>query len=149
MQPAWPSGPAPFAPATFGPNDQSNLRLLSIFHYVYAGLLTLLILFFGIYVVIGAAMIAAPGSGGHDAQLGGGILLGFGLLVVALIAAKVTLLIVAARSLVTHRRHTLCMVAAALSCLTFPLGTILGVFTLVVLVKPTVKAEFDRVAAGA
>lgn len=144
MQPAWPSGPNAFGPPTFSPSDESNLRLLSIFHYVYAGLLGLVMLFFSIYVILGVAMIAAPGSGGHGAVVGGGVILAFGLLVMGVIGAKVVVLIMAARSLVERTRHTLCVVAAVLSCLAMPLGTILGVFTLVMLFKPQVKAEFDR-----
>ncbi len=148
QQSAWPASPAPFGGPTFGPSDESNLRLLSIFHYVYAGLLGLVMLFFSIYVVLGAVMIAAPGSGGSDTRFGGGILMAFGLIFLAAIGAKVLLLVMAGRSLVARKAHTLCVVAAVLSCLTMPLGTLLGVFTLIVLFKPQVKAEFDRVAAS-
>ena len=36
----------------------------------------------------------------------------------------------------------LILVVAALECLAFPLGTVLGVFTLIVLVRPEVKQLF-------
>ena len=38
------------------------------------------------------------------------------------------------------------MVIAALECLSVPLGTLLGVFTLVVLSRPSVRDSFDRPA---
>ena len=43
-----------------------------------------------------------------------------------------------------HRRHTFCMVMAALSCLFMPFGTILGIFTLIVLSKPEVRELFHK-----
>jgi len=149
MQPAWSPGPAtPFGPPEFTQSDANNLRLLSVFHYVYAGLLGFGAMVFAIYVVMGIAMVAAPGSGGKDVQMGGGFLIAFGLIVMAAIGGKAALLLVAGRSLAKHRRHTLCVVAAVLSCLAMPLGTVLGVFTLVVLFKPVVRGEFERVANG-
>jgi len=148
QQPAWPASPAPFGAPTFGPSDENNLRLLSIFHDVYAGLLSLFMLFSSIYVVLGAVMMAAPDPGVGDAKIGGGIMMAFGLVLLAVIGAKVLLLVMAGRSLVARKAHTLCVVAAVLSCLMMPFGTVLGVFTLIVLFKPHVKAEFDRVAAS-
>lgn len=41
-----------------------------------------------------------------------------------------------------QRHHTLCIIAAAFCCLSFPLGTILGVFSLIVLLKPEAKQLF-------
>ena len=41
-----------------------------------------------------------------------------------------------------QRRYLLCMIVAGLACLFTPIGTILGVFTLVVLLRPQVKAAF-------
>jgi len=41
-----------------------------------------------------------------------------------------------------QKHHTLCIVAAAIVCLSFPLGTVLGVFSLIVLMKPEAKAIF-------
>ena len=38
--------------------------------------------------------------------------------------------------------YTFCFVMAALACAFFPFGTILGIFTIVVLVRPGVKEMF-------
>lgn len=48
----------------------------------------------------------------------------------------------AGRSLSRRRHYVFCLVAAGLACLSFPLGTALGVFTFMVLQRPSVKALF-------
>jgi hypothetical protein len=53
-------------------------------------------------------------------------------------------LILAARSLTMRRNRTFCMVIAGINCLHFPLGTLLGVFTFIVLIRPSVVARFER-----
>jgi hypothetical protein len=45
--------------------------------------------------------------------------------------------------LTRRRRYTFCLVIAGLLCLWMPFGTILGVFTLVTLTKPPVRAQFE------
>lgn len=42
------------------------------------------------------------------------------------------------------RHHTTCMVAAVFACLSVPLGTILGVISLVLLTKPETKRLFGQ-----
>jgi hypothetical protein len=41
-----------------------------------------------------------------------------------------------------RKSRTLCLVAAAISCLEIPYGTLLGVFTLIVLDRASVRNEF-------
>jgi len=36
-----------------------------------------------------------------------------------------------------------CLIVAGIICIFMPLGTILGVFTIIVLVRPSVKAMFE------
>ena len=48
----------------------------------------------------------------------------------------------AGRCLQSHRRPTFCFVIAVLSCLHAPIGTVLGVFTIIVLQRPSVKELF-------
>ena len=49
---------------------------------------------------------------------------------------------IAARSLAQRRRIIICYIAAGLACLQFPLGTTLGVFTFIVLGRPSVRSTF-------
>ena len=53
------------------------------------------------------------------------------------------LLIVAGRFLKRHDHRVFCMVIAGASCLFMPVGTVLGVFTIIVLSRPTVRALFE------
>ena len=55
----------------------------------------------------------------------------------------VILLLVAAARLRRRTSRTFCMVVAGISCLFMPIGTVLGVFTIIVLARPTVKALFE------
>ncbi len=52
------------------------------------------------------------------------------------------LLVAAGRCLQARRRHMFCLVMAGLSCCFMPFGTVLGVFTLLVLLRDGVKAKF-------
>ena len=54
-----------------------------------------------------------------------------------------TAIIVAGRRLAAYRSHTYCLVIAAIECLFMPLGTVLGVFTIIVLVRPEARDLFD------
>jgi hypothetical protein len=49
----------------------------------------------------------------------------------------------AAWCLKRRRSHTLCMVAAGISCIGIPYGTLLGVYTFIVLGRASVKQCFD------
>jgi hypothetical protein len=53
------------------------------------------------------------------------------------------LLAVAGRCLARRKGYTFCLVVAGISCLFMPFGTILGVFTIVVLTRPSVKRLFN------
>lgn len=133
--------------------DQEHLRLLGIFHYVMAGIACLLPLLSLIYIGMGVAMLSGkfPSSppSPHPDLVSGWIFVGFGgfMFVAGLVGAILNFLV--ARALAKRERRNLCLVVACLNCLHMPLGTLLGVFTLVVLGRPTVKALFEIPAQGA
>jgi hypothetical protein len=68
-------------------------------------------------------------------------------LVVGLSWAVAICAIIAGLSLARRKRYIFCIVIAAVLCLWMPLGTILGVLTLVVLLRDSVKQQFAAVAA--
>jgi len=127
--------------------DQDHLRLLSIFHYVMAGFACLLPLFSLIYIGLGAAMLSGklPSSppSAHGDVIGGWIFVGVGSVIFFMGAVGAALNILAGRALAKRERRTLCLVVAGLNCLHMPLGTLLGVFTLIVLARPSVQALFN------
>jgi len=129
--------------------DEEHLRLLSIFYYVIAGLFAVGACFLGIYIVLGIIFLVSPTAFGPPDQHGeeipaiAFIIIGVcGSLFAALLAG---LNIFVGRSLSQKKRYTFCLVMAGVCCVFFPLGTILGVFSLIVLVRPSVKAIFDGI----
>lgn len=123
---------------------REHLKLLSIFYYIYAGLMALSGCLSMMYLVIGGVML---GSGEDPARVAGGFFLIFGgcFLVFSLVLAY--LVYRAGRCLTDHRSRTFIMVIAGIICINAPLGTVLGVFTLVVLTSDGAKALFEQAAA--
>lgn len=138
-----------------GAQDADHLRLLSIFHYVVAGITALCSLIPVIHLVMGLAIVTGhlpmeseQGNEPFDPRLFGWFFVAFA---GAFIAGGLTLagfMAYAGRCLAQRRRHVLCMVVAGISCCFMPFGTVLGVFTLIVLVRPSVKAAFVGVPAS-
>ncbi|MSU57397.1 MAG: hypothetical protein EXS35_04325 [Pedosphaera sp.] len=133
--------------------DEEHLRLLGIGYYVFGGFTALMSCLGILYVFIGLIMMGAAATSHRSDSLPPAF---FGLFFAAMGAVFTvigiglgSLWIFAGRSLSHHKRHMFCMVMAALICLSVPLGTVLGVFTLVVLSRPSVKTIFDRRAASA
>ena len=74
---------------------------------------------------------------------------GMGGLFLVFAVAYALALFLAARFLAQRRRHTFCVVVAAISCTFTPVGTVLGVFTLIVLFRPSVRLLFGLEAPPA
>ena len=128
--------------------DQEHLRLLAIFHFVCAGLVALCACIPLIHLALGVMMLFAPEIfGTRNDQPPRVIGLIFVLIAGAFILLGWTLaglLAWAGRCLLRRKAHTFCLVMAAIACLFMPLGTILGVFTIIVLIRPPVKALFEQ-----
>lgn len=127
--------------------DQEHLRLLSIFHYVVGGLAALFACFPLIHLGVGIMLIVAPDgmSGGNGGPPPAFIGWFFVLVAGAFMLFGWTfavLLICAGRFLAGRKHYTFCLVIAALSCMFMPFGTVLGVFTIIVLLRPSVKELF-------
>jgi hypothetical protein len=125
--------------------DDEQLHLLSVFHYVLAAICALVSLLPLIYFGMGLAMMAGMGfdkSGPFAPLFAGCLVAGMGGILLVFAAGYALALFLAARYLAERRRHTFCVVVAAISCSFTPLGTVLGVFTLIVLFRPSVKALF-------
>jgi hypothetical protein len=134
----------PPPPARFADDDLAQLRLLSLFHYVMAGLLALVAVFPLLYLVLGLLLATgrlAPADDG--AVFAGWLMASCGSFFSIAGFCFAALVVLAGRSLAAHRRHTYCLVVAAILCLFAPFGTLLGVFTIIVLVRPAVRARFE------
>ncbi|HDS1219436.1 hypothetical protein ABE583_09810 [Stenotrophomonas sp. TWI143] len=157
--PPSPSNPVPpplLTAPVFGPQDASHLRALSIGHYVVGALIALFSLIFIIHIVLGVSALTGalplssegqPSSPAEQRMFGwmftiiGSVIVVGGVTLGAFVAY-------AGRCLAQRRRYVLCLVVAGLSCLFTPVGTVLGVFTLIALLRPQVKAVFDTPSAS-
>ena len=135
--------------------NAQQLRLLSIFHYVVGGITGLLASVPLIHLGIGLALLFAPelfkGNPPPPAiRWGLGIFFTlFGGIVVLAGWTIAGLLIAGGRCLARRQRLLFCQVVAGVGCLVFPFGTVLGVMTLLVLSRQSVRAMFERPPTGA
>jgi len=124
--------------------DQEHLRLLSIFHYVVAGIAVLFALFPLLHLVLGVAMVS--GAFGpqetEDARFIGLILVGFSAVWILCGLTYAAFVALAGKYLARHQKYTFCLVIACVTCAFMPFGTILGVFTIIVLNRESVKQLF-------
>jgi hypothetical protein len=128
--------------------DTEQLNLLAIFHYVVAGLAALFSFFPLIYTAVGVIFIFAARHG--TAKLGeelppeflGWIFAVLGSVLFVMGIAMAICILIAGRCLSRPRCYSFALVMACVECLFIPFGTILGVFTIIVLLRESVKALF-------
>ena len=132
--------------------DLEHLKLISIFHYIVGGLACFCGLLWILYIVSGIILIFASGSMASDdrmgASIGGVVAIVVGVFLFVLFEAYGILSIIAGRKYAKRQGYWFCFVLAVFTCLNFPLGTALGVFTIVVLNRPSVKALFQGLPAA-
>jgi hypothetical protein len=135
--------------------DGEHLRLLAIFHFIWAGLALVGLAFLGLHFAIMSAVIFSRPELMHPNVHGGTtpasvfrmfrwVYLFFALGLVTCGAAN----LLSGLFLLRRRHWTYSVVIAALDCLQLPLGTILGVFTLVVLNRGSVRRAYAGGTAG-
>ena len=126
-------------------SNRDTLHILAVFHYVVAGLIALAACFPLIHLTVG--MFLAVGGVSNDEPAAGVvgatfvviaailIIIGWGLAIFVFISGK---------NLDRQTKYQFCMVGAGVLCIFMPLGTILGVFTLVTLQDDYVKQLFKN-----
>lgn len=130
-------------------NQNDHLKLLSVFHFVVAGLAGLFACFPIFHLMMGISMLS-----GEFFPAGTGVefpapFTTFGLMFTILPAVMILLgwafavaLAVSGYFLSRRRNYLYCLVMAAVSCIFVPFGTVLGAFTIAILMKDEVKAQF-------
>jgi hypothetical protein len=124
-------------------DDKEHLKLLSIFHYIVGAITALFSCFPLIHIAIGIAMLCCAFDG-KDAppKFVGWIFIIFpGFMMLCGWALAVCILI-AGSKLARYRARTYCLVIACVECIFMPFGTVLGAFTIIVLMKNSVKELF-------
>jgi hypothetical protein len=126
--------------------DEEHLRLLSIFHYVCAGLAAFFACIPIIHLILGLVLTFSPESfgPGKDAppRLFGLFFAAFAAVMILLGWAFAACLAYAGRCLGQRKNYTFCLVMAGVACVFMPFGTVLGVFSIIVLARPSVKTLF-------
>jgi len=129
--------------------DLQHLKILSVFHYVVAGIAAIFACFPIFHLMMGISML----SGGFDIPDDPSMPFPFRIfgLMFTLIPAVIILfgwafaisMAVAGYFLGKQRNYMFCLVMAGIACIFTPFGTVLGVFTLIVLLRPAVKTMFN------
>lgn len=126
--------------------NEQHLNLLSIFHYVVGGLTALFSCFPLIHIAIGIAMVCGKfeceGPSPPPAFIGYLFIILPAIMILFGWTISIAMIVTAVK-LNRRRSRTFCMVVAAAECLLMPFGTILGVFTLIILMEESVKELFS------
>ena len=129
--------------------DESHLKLLSILHYVIAGLSLLGIGFLFMHYFMFDMMMNKPEIWeGQDGTPPPPEL--FEIFIYFYIVAGFFILaggltnFLSARFITQRKNRTFSLIVAGLNCLQFPFGTALGVFTFVVLLRKTVQDTYEN-----
>ncbi|MBN1147264.1 MAG: hypothetical protein JXA78_08410 [Anaerolineales bacterium] len=137
--------------------NETYLKILSIFHFVVAGMAALFACFPIFHLAMGITMLTGGFFSGElapdDTFFPFTI---FGLMFTLLPAAMIVLgwafaisLAISGYFLSQKRKYTFCLVMAGVSCVFMPFGTVLGAFTIGTLIQPAVKALFNANVAAA
>ena len=128
--------------------DIDHLNILGVCHYVWGGLVMLFGCFGLFYIFMGVMFINGKMPGPSPSNVNGPppelgwifVIIGIGFIVFSWTLGVLSLF--AGYNLRARRRRTFCLVVAGVNCLSIPLGTILGVFTFIVLARPTMNGLF-------
>ena len=140
--------PPPPPPPPIDPTlqrDRQHLDTLAAFYYILCGLQVFGLLMIPLYAVYVYVMFCTnavvPAGSPFPSEIGWVI---EGVLGVAFVLSIVwgICLGLTGRDLRLRRRRTFCFVVACLHCIHVPLGTVLGIFTILVLRRPSVKELF-------
>jgi hypothetical protein len=116
-------------------NLDRNLHALAICYGILGGFVGLVVSVFAI-IWFGSAVVGS----GSISLVGTAFLL-----VLLLVAATIAMAVFeVASSLRNHERRTFCLVVAWLVCAFFPLGTVLGVLTILQLIQPEAERTFSE-----
>lgn len=135
---------APMSAQAQQDRDAQHLDLLALLHTVCAAVIGLFSLFPLIHVGLGIAMVTGKmaGASGDEAFVGW-VFIAVGACIILAGETIALLVYLAGRRLKRRQGYTFCIVVAGIACLFMPVGTALGVFTLVVLMRPSVRDLFQ------
>ncbi len=136
-------------------NNNDQLNLLVIFHYIFGGFSALGILFIGLHYYIMSSVFRSPKVLDEMEKNATGemvfsptefldlfawfyVLMGF------FAVGLAVLNILSARFLTLRKNRTFSLVLAGINCLQMPFETALGVFTFIVLLRDSVRNSYEK-----
>lgn len=123
--------------------DRTQLNVLSIFHNLVAALWAVVALFPVAYLGTGMQIIQRRFDDIPElTETFGWTVVLWSTVSVVLSVAMAMLTYVAGWRLVERRARSFCLLVAAINCFFVPLGTVLGVLTIIVLKRPEVRKTF-------
>lgn len=136
--------------------DANHLRLLAIFHFVSAGMAFLGVLFMGAEFVFMRAIMSNPSMWTQPSQHNAmppdtfvSLFQWFFVLFGLYFVVTAVLNVMSGVFLRARKHRVFSLVVAGINCLHVPLGTILGIFTIIVLVRDSVQDEYAARAGSA
>lgn len=148
--------PPPIHPMAALPRNQRNidedhLNLLAVFHFVIAALSLLGILFLIAHFTLMHFMFTNPAfwqgqKSGPPPTAFFSIFIVFYLIAGTGMVVAGILNVMSGLFLRARKYRTFSMVVAAINCLQLPFGTVLGVFTFVVLFRESVRSMYEQAA---
>ena len=126
--------------------DLEHLRWLSVSFYVYAGLTALFACIPFIHLFVGIAMVSGSFSEGANPPppFFGWLFIGMASIFIVSGFALAVCNFLAGKYLKEQTKYTFCFVVAVINCMFAPLGTVLGIFTIIVLLRDSVKPLFEK-----
>lgn len=138
-----------------GDHDRRHLWWLQLFHVVNGVLKFIVALFPGAFVAFGSVILYSPDTlepytvvDDHELTTWGRLFFWLGVGITVYLLTYGVLQILVAWSLWRRRWWRFCMAISCVDCLNVPFGALLGVLTIVVLIRPTVKVLFGREERG-
>ncbi|MBN1620529.1 hypothetical protein JW890_07380 [candidate division WOR-3 bacterium] len=131
--------------------ELNNLKTLSMFHFIMSGFTALVSCFPLIHVTMGIIFVIASKKGAFETkpdslapEVAGWLFIIIGSLIVITGLTLAYLIFLSGKNLRKATRYTFCIAVACILCLMVPYGTVLGVFTIIILTKQPVKELFSQ-----
>jgi hypothetical protein len=121
--------------------DLDHLKLLGIFHIIWGALAIFFGLGFGLLYIVLASVGTMEVSGNVTPETARQVFVVLGIVAIVLCSIYGIVVILAGSKLRKQRGYRFCFFVSILDLFSFP-GILLGIFTLIVLMRPTVKELF-------
>ncbi len=129
--------------------NNEHLRLLSIFYYIMGGITCFYGLFPILHLIMGIAMIKlAPTTESvseSSPEIVGWFMVSIASVLIILGLTLGILQLLTATFLKKKKKRVFCFVVSIISCFMIPFGTILGIFSINVLKRESVKKIFAKI----